>query len=196
MFDELLATPGVTEELTIGSRIGVMAFHGGNLERMTDVIADQVIARTGASGYVIRQPAGLRWHVPSKLVDPAHSASLAEFLDHVDVAIALHGYGRDQMFTTLLAGGSERELAGHLAGHLRSSLPDYDIVDDLDAIPEELRGLHPDNPVNRPRAGGVQLELPPRVRGLGPWWESRPHDGLSPHTEQLIAGLAAAVLDW
>jgi phage replication-related protein YjqB (UPF0714/DUF867 family) len=31
-------------------------------------------------------------------------------------------------------------------------------------MPSTLRGVHPDNPVNRPRAGGVQLELPPRIR--------------------------------
>ena len=41
---------------------------------------------------------------------------------------------------------------------------------ELDDIPRELRGLHPANPVNLPRHGGVQLELPPRVRGLGPKW--------------------------
>lgn len=182
--------------MALGSRVGIMAFHGGNLERMTDVIADAVIARTGASSYIVRQPVGLRWHVPSRLVDPAHSAALAEFLDHVDVAIALHGFGRDGLFTTLLAGGSNRDLASHVAAHVRSELADYDVVADLDDIPDELRGLHPDNPVNRPRQGGVQLELPPRVRGLGPWWESRPFDGLSPHTEQLVAGLARAVEDW
>ena len=51
---------------------------------------------------------------------------------------------------------------------MRPALPDYDVVLDLEAIPRELRGLHPDNPVNIPRLGGVQLELPPRVRGLGP----------------------------
>ena len=39
----------VTEEMVLGSRVGVMAFHGGSLERMTDVIADAVVAATGAS---------------------------------------------------------------------------------------------------------------------------------------------------
>ena len=46
----------------------------------------------------------------------------------------------------------------------------------------ELRGLHPSNPVNVPPGGGVQLELPPRVRGLGPvgrlgWRRLRAPDG-------------------
>ena len=40
----------------------------------------------------------------------------------------------------------------------------FTVVDDLEAIPRELRGVHPRNPVNRPSGGGVQLELPPRVR--------------------------------
>ena len=38
------------------------------------------------------------------------------------------------------------------------------IVDDLDEIPKAVRGIHPRNPVNLPPGGGVQLELPPRVR--------------------------------
>ena len=91
-----------------------------------------------------------------------------EFFDHVDVVVTVHGYGRWGRFTSLLLGGSNRELAATLAAALRPALPDYDVVLDLDAIPRELRGLHPDNPVNIPRLGGVQLELPPRVRGLGP----------------------------
>ena len=32
----------------------------------------------------------------------------------------------------------------------------------MDAIPQALRGVHPRNPVNLPRQGGAQLELPPR----------------------------------
>ena len=58
------------------------------------------------------------------------------------------------------------------------------MLDGIDAIPRELRGLHPDNPVNRPRAGGVQLELPPRVRGLGP-------NGRPEYVDALVGGLAA-----
>ncbi len=61
-------------------------------------------------------------------------------------------------------------MAGELAAALAPALPEYEIVVELDDIPRELRGLHADNPVNVPRHGGVQLELPPRVRGLGPRW--------------------------
>jgi phage replication-related protein YjqB (UPF0714/DUF867 family) len=146
------------------------------------------------------QPPELRWHIPSKLVDPDASPALRSFLDHIDVAIAVHGYGRAGRVRSLLLGGSHRPLAAHVAGHLRTALAEYEIVDELDEIPIELRGLHPDNPVNRPRGGGVQIELPPRVRGLGPYWAERDAersvDGLVPHTEALIDGLAAAARTW
>jgi phage replication-related protein YjqB (UPF0714/DUF867 family) len=37
-------------------------------------------------------------------------------------------------------------------------------IDDVERIPPHLRGVHRANPVNRVRGGGVQIELPPRVR--------------------------------
>jgi phage replication-related protein YjqB (UPF0714/DUF867 family) len=162
---ELLAHPGVEEEHRAGSTFGILAFHGGNLERGTDDVAVAAAEASGASLYVVRQPPDLRWHVPSTAFDPAASPALAAFLGHVQVAVAVHGYGRDGMWTSLLLGGRNRELAASLAGELRSGLgTGFDVVDDLEAIPTELRGQHRRNPVNRPPLAGVQLELPPRVR--------------------------------
>ena len=191
MFDELLAHPGVEEEVRLRSRFGFMAFHGGSLEEMTDVVAAEAAVRADASLYVVRQPSDFQWHIPSNKVDPAHSSALRAFLDHVDVAIAVHGFGRQDMWTTLLLGGRNRELAAVLGASLRATLPDFEIVDDIEQVPNALRGLHPDNPVNLPRGGGVQLELPPRVRGMGPFWADWEGPGLTPHTEGLIEGLAA-----
>jgi len=197
MFDELLAHPGV-EEISVlrSSRLGFMAFHGGSLEQVTDDVAVAAAERSGSSVYAVVQPVDFRWHVPSAQIDPVHSTTLAAFLDHVDVAVAVHGFGRHGLFTSLLLGGQNRDLAAHLATHLRPGLPEYEIIDTLDGIPPELRGLHPDNPVNRPRGAGVQLELPPRVRGLGPFWAEADHDGRAPHTEALIDALADAARAW
>lgn len=189
MFAELLAEPGVVEHAELRSRFGVLAFHGGSLERRTDAIATTVAARAGASLYAVALPEDLRWHVPSKFVDPAASPALAAFVDHVDDAIAVHGYGRSGWWTTILLGGTNRALAAHVGTHLSTALPAYRVVDDLTRVPPELRGLHPDNPVNRPRGGGVQLELPPRVRGLGP-------RGTAGATAALIDGLVAAIRGW
>jgi phage replication-related protein YjqB (UPF0714/DUF867 family) len=200
IYGRLLTEPGVAESVELrpglGTRVGVMAFHGGSLEVGTDIIATAAAERAGASVYTVTQPDDLTWHIPSKLVDPAQSTTLAGFLQHVDSVMTVHGYGRPERFTTLLLGGRNRSLANHVAGHIRGALPGYTVEDDLDAIPAELRGLHPDNPVNLPRQGGVQLELPPRVRGQGPFWADHPPDEPIPHTYQLISGLAAAMVDW
>lgn len=165
MLGELLDHSGVEEECELRSGFGVLAFHGGSLERGTDAIAVAVAERAGASVYVVRQPPDLRWHVPSIAFDPAESAKLAAFVSHVEVAVAIHGYGRTGMWTTLLLGGRNRPLAARLGGALQAQLGDeFTVIDTLADIPERLRGLHSRNPVNLPRSQGVQLELPPRVR--------------------------------
>ena len=195
-FAELLATPGVVEECELRSRFGFMAFHGGSLEEMTDVIAGAAAAQAGASYYGIHQPADLQWHLPSTMFDPAVSPALAGFIDHVDVVITVHGYGREGLWATLLLGGRNRPLAEHVGQYLRRALPVYDIAVELDRIPVELRGLHARNPVNLPRHGGVQLELPPRVRGSSPLWWDWEGPGPTPHTAALIDALAAAARSW
>jgi phage replication-related protein YjqB (UPF0714/DUF867 family) len=165
MLADLLAHPGVEEVCELRGPFGLMAFHGGSLERGTDVIAEAAAARAGASFYAVRQPEDLNWHLPSVAFDPAASPALARFVAHVDTVVAVHGYGRAEMWTTLLVGGTNRPLAARLRAALESGLGEgFTVVDDLEAIPTQLRGQHPRNPVNLPRGGGVQLELPPRVR--------------------------------
>jgi phage replication-related protein YjqB (UPF0714/DUF867 family) len=197
-FAELLDHDGVEEDVELRSRFGLMAFHGGNLEEGTDVIAAAVAEQAEASLYAVRQPIGLRWHLPSVEIGPADSPALAAFLEHVDVAIAVHGYYRQGWFTTLLLGGQHRALAAHVGTHLRTAMPDdYLVIDELEQIPAELRGVHRANPVNLPRHGGVQLELPPRTRSRTvPLWRDLPDTEPVPHGQDLIAGLVAAVRSW
>jgi phage replication-related protein YjqB (UPF0714/DUF867 family) len=191
---ELLAEPGVTETSVLRSPFGFLAIHGGGLEQMTDVIAERAADAAGASVYLIRHPDRYPHHLPSARFRAEGSARLAEFLDHVEVAVSLHGYGRLGRSTQLLAGGGNRTLAEHLARHI--DVPGHQVITDLDAIPSELRGLHRDNPVNRVRGGGAQLELSPRVRGLGPRSPMAGEDGLSHATSALVNGLTAAARSW
>ena len=190
----LLGQPGVTEVSRLRSRFGLLAIHGGGLEEMTDVIAERAAEAAGASVYAVRHPDRYPHHLPSALFDPAESPRLAEFLDHVDVAVSLHGYGRIGRATQLLVGGRNRALAAHLARHIH--VAGYQVVTDLDDIPPELRGLHPRNPVNRVREGGAQLELPVRVRGLSPRSPLPGDDGLSSVTSALVRDLADAARCW
>jgi phage replication-related protein YjqB (UPF0714/DUF867 family) len=191
---QLLRDPAILEASTLRSRFGFLAIHGGGLEQMTDVIAERAADAAGASVYLLRHPENYPHHLPSALYRPQESERLAEFLDHVDVAVSLHGYGRLGRSTQVLAGGRNRTLAEHLARHV--AVPGYQVVTDLDAIPRELRGLHPDNPVNRVRGGGTQLELSPRVRGISPRSALPGDDGLSPATSALVQGLVAAAHSW
>jgi phage replication-related protein YjqB (UPF0714/DUF867 family) len=216
VLNELLATDGVEEVCELRSRVGVMAFHGGSLEVMTDIIAADVAERAGASLYTIRQPRGFRWHIPSTMMDPSHSTALQSFLEHVDAAIAIHGwgtdgftqdpspradpdprsvfrFGRDGRDRPILVGGRNRPLAARVAHALRTALPSYEIVDDLEQIPSHCRGVAPQNLVNRVRDGGVQLELTPRVRGLPPFWEGDERGRGCPDTRTLIEALASAL---
>ena len=195
---ELLALGGVSEELEIRSRVGVCALHGGGLERVTEVVAREVAARTGSSLYALVQSDGSRRHLPSTRFTSGVSDRLDTFLDRVDTVMSIHGYGRHDDFWAVLVGGANRWLAHHVAGHLRGTLPEqYRVVDDVHAMPHTLRGMHPKNPVNRPPGGGVQVELPPSIR----WnrdhrdWSDHADTPRSEHLDLLIDGLAAALVD-
>ena len=170
MLDQLLASPGVAEHLVTGSRFGFCALHGG-LEQGTAEIAQAAASTSGASLYAVVQPDNLRWHVPSHRYDPAYSSLLTTFVASVDTVISVHGFGglrdADDRWTTALLGGGNRELARDLGHWLTHALPGYRWISDLESIPRHLRGIHPHNPVNRVANGGVQIELPPRVRRAG-----------------------------
>lgn len=195
-FAELLAIPGVVEECRLRSRFGFMAYHGGGLEESTDVIARAAADRCGASYYGVLHPPELDTHISSHNVTVDQSERLAAFMDHVDVVITVHGFGRRGLFTSLLLGGANRALAEHVGTALRRAIPAYDVRTDIDTIPKDLRGLHPTNPVNVPSGRGVQIELPPRVRGSTPLWADWEGPGLNPHTTALIDALATAASSW
>jgi phage replication-related protein YjqB (UPF0714/DUF867 family) len=198
MLADLLATPGVVEQCELRSTsVGFMALHGG-LEATTWELAQEAASRCDASLYGVVQPEDLTWHVPSQRYALSESKNLAAFCEHVDVAISLHGYGgvpdHPARWLTICVGGSGRPEASVLASALRATLPDYHVLDELDEIPPQYRGLHPDNPVNRTRRAGVQIELPPRVRGVSPIWSDHDFDSepWTPHSASLLDALVNA----
>ena len=120
------------------------------------------------------------------------SPRLAEFLDHVDVVVTIHGYGRWGMFTSLLLGGGNRDAGGDArcrartgAARATTSSPTWQ------AIPRELRGLHPDNPVNAAASRRRADRAATAVRGLGPRWADWRGEGHVPPMAALIDSLAA-----
>lgn len=199
MLRSLLERPEVTEVCELRGSFGLMAFHGGNLERTTDVIAAEVAERTGSSFYGVIQKSPFRQHIPSTRFDPAESEALAAFMDRVDTVIAVHGYGRDDRFWDILLGGRNRQLAAHVGEHLRRDLDDrYGVIVELDDIPDGLRGQHARNPVNLPVNAGLQMELPPPIRWNKAATNWSDHEGTprAPQVSALIDTLADAVATW
>jgi phage replication-related protein YjqB (UPF0714/DUF867 family) len=189
---ELLSLPGVEEECVLRSAVGFMALHGGSQDRGTDQLARRAAELSGASYYAIVQPNGLRVHLTSRLHDPDQSERFLRFLEHVQIAISVHGFGRDgfslridpgrgpviEPYGPALRGAQTGPLRGIIVGGRNAELLDaarrlfhhrfagYHVAD------ERVRlGFHPDNPVNLPSGHGVQVELPPGLRRIGDFGE-------------------------
>jgi phage replication-related protein YjqB (UPF0714/DUF867 family) len=208
---ELLTLPGVKEVCVLRSSVGFMALHGGSQDRGTHEIASQAAARAGASYYAIIQPRRLRVHLTSRRHDPDHSESLRAFLQHVDIAISVHGFGRDSFslkvdpvrgvviepYGPALRGTQTRSLRGIIVGGQNAELLDvarrllhgrfsgYRVADERVQL-----GFHPDNPVNLPAARGVQIELPPGLRGIGDFGEQ-----LVPTEDGVVTEVIAALVE-
>jgi phage replication-related protein YjqB (UPF0714/DUF867 family) len=208
---QLLALPGVREERILRSNVGFMALHGGSQDRGTDQIARRAAQEAGASYYAIIQPSGLRVHLTSRLHNPDDSVLFRSFLEHVDVAISVHGFGRDgfalwfepergiviEPYGPAIRGKQTGPLRGIIVGGLHAQLVDaagtilqnrfagYRLADQRVRL-----GFHPDNPVNLPSAHGVQVELPPGLRGIGDFGEF-----LVPRQEPLVSEVVAALVE-
>jgi phage replication-related protein YjqB (UPF0714/DUF867 family) len=208
---DLLAIPGMREECVLRSNVGFMALHGGSQDRGTELIAREAAEQSGASYYAIVHPPHLRVHLTSRLHNPVDSAQLETFLGHVDIAISVHGFGRDgfalwidpnrgliiEPYGPPVRGRQTGPLRGIILGGLNSQLlqaarelfqhgfAGYHVAD------ERVRlGFHPDNPVNLPPAHGVQIELPPGLRGIGDFGEV-----LVPREKGIVDEVVAAVVE-
>jgi phage replication-related protein YjqB (UPF0714/DUF867 family) len=208
---ELLSLPGVKEECVLRSAVGFMALHGGSQDRGTDHLASRAAELSGASYYAIVQPSGLRVHLTSRLHDPDHSEVLRSFLRHVEIAISIHGFGREgfslwvhpesgpviEAYGPALQGAQTGPLRGIIVGGRNADLLDiarrllhgrfagYHVAD------ERVRlGFHPDNPANLPSAQGIQLELPPGLRGIGDFGEH-----LLPSENGIVVETIAALVE-
>jgi phage replication-related protein YjqB (UPF0714/DUF867 family) len=208
---ELLTLPGVQEECVLRSGVGLMALHGGSQDRGTHEIASRAAERAGASYYAIVQPSDMRVHLTSRHHKPDDSERLRAFLRHVEVAISVHGFGRDGFDLRLdpagglvvepygparrgrqtgplrgiIVGGRNAELLSVTRGLLHDRFDGYRVAD------EGIRlGFHRENPVNLPSAQGVQIELPPGLRGIGDFG-----DQLTPSEDGVVTEVVAALVE-
>jgi phage replication-related protein YjqB (UPF0714/DUF867 family) len=208
---ELLALPGVEETCVLRSAVGFMALHGGSQDRGTNEIASRAAEQSGASYYAIVQPSNLRVHLTSRRHDPGQSQKMCAFLRHVETAISVHGFGRDSFnfylgpgsgpviepYGPALRGRQTGPLRGIIVGGLNAALLDaacrilHERLPGYHAGSERVRlGFHPRNPVNLPSSHGVQIELPPALRGIGDLGED-----LVPSEDGIVTDVVAALVE-
>ena len=207
----LLTLPGVEEVCELRSAVGFMALHGGSQDRGTHEIACRAAEQSGASYYAIVQPRDLRVHLTSRLHDPGQSPAMQAFLGHVKVAISVHGFGRDSFsfhiesgtqpviepYGPALRGRQTGPLRGIIVGGLNAPLVAAacrlfgDRLPGYHAGSERVRlGFHPRNPVNLPSTHGVQIELPPSLRGIGDLGED-----LVPRQDGIVHEVVAVLVE-
>jgi phage replication-related protein YjqB (UPF0714/DUF867 family) len=208
---EVLSLPGVREICSLKSAVGFMALHGGSQDRGTHELASRAAEQSDASYYAIVQPSGVRAHLTSRRHNPDHSQRLREYLEHVQIAISVHGFGRDgfalridpaggviiEPYGPALRGKQSGPLRGIIVGGQNSDLVDaarklfHDRFPGYHVADERIRlGFNPHNPVNLPPLHGVQIELPPGLRGIGDFGEQ-----FVPSEEGIVTEVVAALVE-
>lgn len=158
--------PFWAEYTILRGQVGLMAFHGGSIEKGTEEMANYICSKTDCSLYVfsgrLSRDNYEKLHVPSSLLNPAHSEKLSSFMTHIATAIAFHGHRIDEC---ILVGGLNRGMRKKLV----RALSEYDAKDAMegnDPSYKLVRGESLQNIVNKAPEKGVQIEIPHRLRHL------------------------------
>ena len=154
-----------SEHLHLGSSLGLVAMHGGGIEPGTEEIARFVAYHSGASLYVYAgrlSTGNLSLHRPSHRMKLEDRPLVMQFLNHVNMAISIHGHGRNERCAYV--GGLHQAMVHQFVEVAQAALCHYEWIFNPESIPSGIRGQNPNNIVNLPPAQGMQLELPRDLR--------------------------------
>lgn len=166
-----------------GTRVAILAPHGGTIEPETASIA-RAVAGDDLSFYLfeaLRAGAHGDYHITSHRFDEPRALALVA---GADTSIAIHGR-KDDGSDTVWLGGRDEILRHAVGDALRAA-------GFASALNTALPGVHPSNICNRTRSGaGVQLELPRSLR------RNLAEDGamMARFSTALRAAISAAGLD-
>lgn len=170
---ELITHTDVIEYTILQGKVGVMAVHGGNIERGTEQIAHYTAKHSNSSLYVISPRTRKRdwkFHISSNKINPKESENLAHFLEHISTAISIHGHVIKK--NVICVGGLNASLRRRVVASLRES---FDVVDAVEegGICRNLSARNPRNVVNYAKEKGVQIEIPLTLRKV---FEHKPYE--------------------
>ena len=181
---DLIAHEDILEYTILQGKIGVMAIHGGNIERGTEQIAYYIAKNSDSSLYVISPRTRKRdwkYHISSNKINPQESEKLSQFLDHVDTAISIHGHVIKK--NVICVGGLNHALRRRVVEFLRE---DFDVTDAVEegGICRNLSARNSKNVVNLTREKGVQVEIPLTMRKV---FEHKPYEEMPSEETRLLA---------
>ncbi len=156
---------GFVEYARFAGGVAVLAVHGGGIEPGTEELAEYAAAETGCSLYVFSgrlEKGNSRLRRMSRSLFREEDSLRSRVIGQANAVISIHGHGRDA--NEIYAVGASEVLKGMFVELMAQRLPAFPVVTDPAKIPKGLAGLHPDNVVNLPAGGGLQLELPARLR--------------------------------
>lgn len=182
---ELITHPDVIEYTILQGKIGVMAIHGGNIERGTEQIANYIAKYSSSSLYVISPRTRKRdwkFHISSNKISPKESEKLTQFLEHVVAAFSIHGHVIKR--NVICVGGLNHFLRRRVVDSLRE---EFDVVDAVEGggICRNLSARNPKNVVNLTKEKGVQIEIPLTMRKA---FEHKPYEEMPTEETELLAG--------
>lgn len=140
-----------------GSKIGITAFHGGGIEIGTTELMRSVTDKRpawswyGFESLLVSNNSDL--HITSVNYDEPRGM---DWLTTIERAVSIHGASGDTPLTYI--GGLDPIMRDFVGERLKAK----GFV--VEVSPPEIAGMQPDNFVNRPPRGGVQLELTTQMR--------------------------------
>ncbi|MBU7011902.1 MAG: poly-gamma-glutamate hydrolase family protein [Theionarchaea archaeon] len=180
---ELISHRDILEYIVLQGPVGVMAIHGGNIERGTEQMAHYVATHSNSSLYVISPRTKKRdwkFHISSNKINPEESEKLTQFLNHVSTAISIHGHVIKK--NVVCIGGLNTVLRKRIVETLQE---DFEVVDAVEekGICRNLSAQNPKNIVNLAKEKGVQVEIPLLMRKV---FDHRPYDEMPSEETKLF----------
>lgn len=174
-FQIALADPGMQEYSELHSNIGIMAFHGGAIEKGTEQIARCIANKTNSSFYIAsgRKPANnLILGIDPTNILQTDSQKLSDFIFSVKTSVSILGHNRDDK---IYIGGLNKELRLKIALQLAKAFPGR-VVSDVSKMSNEFSAISEKNIVNAPIYKGVQINLPKSLRPYDNDYDSPAND--------------------